>query len=106
MTRKKSQPPTNVAASVKARLLKHARQEGGDLNAVVVRYVLERLLYRLANSAHSNEFVLKGALLFVIWSGRPHRATKDVDLLGYGTPDLQRLESVFRDVCAQVLPIA
>jgi Nucleotidyl transferase AbiEii toxin, Type IV TA system len=28
--------------------------------------------------------VLKGALLFNIWSERSHRATRDVDLLGFG----------------------
>lgn len=44
--------------------------------------------------------MLKGASLFTVWSGHPHRATKDIDLLGRGTPDLERLERVFQDVCS------
>ena len=48
--------------------------------------------------------VLKGAVLFVVWSDRPHRATKDLDLLGRGTPDATRLAGVFRDVCLHTAP--
>jgi hypothetical protein len=99
MTRKKGTPPKNVAASVKARLLHRAQRDGEELNSLLVRYVLERLLYRLASSAHADELILKGALLFIVWSERPHRATKDIDLLGSGTPDPRRLEGIFREVC-------
>jgi hypothetical protein len=97
--RKKGAPPTNVAASVKARLLRRARDDGEDFNSLLVRYVLERLLYRLGASEHAGEFVLKGAVLFVVWSTRPHRATKDLDLLGSGTPEAARLAGIFRRVC-------
>lgn len=34
-----------------------------------------------------------------VWSRQPHRATKDIDLLGFGSPDLTRLELIFREVC-------
>ena len=34
----------------------------------VVRYALERLLYRLSLSRHAERFVLKGAMLFSAWS--------------------------------------
>lgn len=64
MTRRKGSPPSNVAHSVKTRLLQRARRDGEDFNSLLVRYVLERLLHRLGESAHANEFVLKGALLF------------------------------------------
>lgn len=98
MTRRKGTPPSNVAHSVKVRLLQRARRDGEDFNSLLVRYVLERLLYRLGVSAHANEFVLKGALLFVVWSNRPHRATKDLDLLGSGPPEPDRLVRIFRDI--------
>ena len=104
MTRKKGTPPSNVAHSVKARLLQMARREGEDFNSLLVRYVLERLLYRLGVSTHANEFVLKGALLFVVWSNQPHRATKDLDLLGSGSPDPARLTRVFRDISGVAVP--
>ena len=75
----------NVGASVRARLLDLARKSGDEFNFVLTRYGLERLLFRLA-STHRAQFVLKGAMLFPIWSGSPHRATHDMDLLGYGPP--------------------
>ncbi len=61
-----------------------------------MRYAIERLLYRLSVSAHVDDFVLKGATLFAIWMGSPHRATKDLDLLGLGSPDEARSVGIFR----------
>jgi len=92
-------PKRNVAASVRDRLLQLARTRHEDFNFVLSRYAMERLLYRLSKSPHEPAFVLKGAMLFSIWSGQPHRATKDIDLLGTGSPDLDRLAKIFRDVC-------
>ncbi len=37
-------------------------------------------------------------MLFPLWSGNPHRATKDMDLLGHGPPDLDRLQTTFREI--------
>ena len=47
----------NIAASVRARLLKHAQVKGVTFDLVLNRYVIERLLYRLGASAHANTFV-------------------------------------------------
>ncbi|MEN9581809.1 MAG: hypothetical protein RJA70_4818 [Pseudomonadota bacterium] len=99
MTRKKARPLQNVPASVKARLLVLAREQGEEFNSLLTRYVLERFLHRLASSSHTASFTLKGALLFTVWSQQPHRATRDIDLLGYGSPDLDRLTGVFCDIC-------
>lgn len=104
MKRRKGTPPVNVAHSVKTRLLQRARQEDEDFNSLLIRYVIERLLYRLAASEYVHDFVLKGAVLFVIWSDRPHRATKDLDLLGSGPPDTNRLTAIFREVCRVSVP--
>src|SRR5438093_9032869 len=64
------------AASVRARLLNVAKATGADFNLVLVRFALERLLFRLSISAHADRFVLKGALLFTLWYDLPHRATR------------------------------
>lgn len=91
--------------SVKQRLLNLSRAEGEPFNALLVRYGVERLLYRLTQTPHAKDFVLKGATLFAAWTGKPHRPTQDVDLLGFGAPEGERLVSVFRDVCrAAVAP--
>ena len=91
---------SDLAASVRARLLNIAKTEGSDFNQVLVRFALERILYRLTRSPHADRFVLKGALLFTLWYDMPHRATRDVDLMGFGASDLASITQVFRDIAA------
>ena len=69
----------NFAESVRARLLNVAKAQGVDFNQVLVRFALERILYRLTQSQHADRFLLKGALLFTLWYDMPHRATRDAD---------------------------
>ena len=90
----------NVAASVRARLLNVAKAQGVDFNQVLVRFALERILYRLTQSEHAERFLLKGALLFTLWYDMPHRATRDADLLGFGPSDLASVAETFRDIAA------
>jgi predicted nucleotidyltransferase component of viral defense system len=90
--------PRDIAASVRQRLLNLARERGEDFGLVLTRYALERVMYRLSVSEHHDQFVLKGAMLFALWADDPHRSTRDLDLLGHGTIDTQRLEEVFREV--------
>jgi predicted nucleotidyltransferase component of viral defense system len=90
----------NVAASVRARLLNVAKSQGVDFNQVLVRFALERILYRMTQSPHADRFLLKGALLFTLWYDMPHRATRDADLLGFGASDQGSVTQVFRDIAA------
>lgn len=90
----------NTAASVRARLLTRACETRQDFNLVLTRFAFERLLYRLSVSPHAEQFLLKGALLFDLWLGIPHRPTRDADFLGFGSAELPHLEAVFKDVCA------
>lgn len=91
---------SNLAASVRARLLNIAKVQKSDFNQVLVRFALERILYRLTQSKYADRFLLKGALLFTLWYDMPHRATRDADLLGFGASDLESVEQVFREVAA------
>jgi hypothetical protein len=61
------------AASIRARLKNHADSSKQDFNLTLNYYGLERLLYRLSISDHRQNFLLKGALLFVLWYDQPHR---------------------------------
>lgn len=88
-----------LARSVKQRLMSLATQRHEPFNAVLVRFAAERLLYRLSQTEHASQFVLKGAALFAAWTSQPHRATQDVDLLAFGPPDGERLVRLFREVC-------
>ncbi len=88
----------DLAASVRAKLLNIAKAEGLDFNQILIRYALERFLYRLGQSQHADHFLLKGALLFALWYDMPHRPTRDVDLLGFGASDLNTLQQTFTDI--------
>jgi Nucleotidyl transferase AbiEii toxin, Type IV TA system len=93
----------NMSASVKQRLLNLGRQRGLEFNLVLTRYGAERFLYRLSRSPHGRSFVLKGAIVFRLWNDTPHRPTRDVDLLGRGSLDAERLAAVFRSICTTVV---
>jgi predicted nucleotidyltransferase component of viral defense system len=98
-------PKRDLAASVKARLLNLARERSEQLQWILVRFAIERLLYRLSQSPYADAFVLKGATLASTWEGGPYRPTKDLDLLGRGESSPEALADVFRRiVCTQVEP--
>lgn len=92
--------PTNMAKSVKDRLLNIARQEGRVFDVLLVRFALERLLYRLSISEHRDRFVLKGGMLVTVWVEDDNRVTRDADFLGHGDPDPERLAADFREIMA------
>ncbi|CAM3108333.1 nucleotidyl transferase AbiEii/AbiGii toxin family protein [Paracoccus nototheniae] len=92
--------PTNMAKSVKDRLLNIARQEGRVFDVLLVRFALERLLYRLSISEHRDRFVLKGGMLVTVWVEDDNRVTRDADFLGHGDPNPERLAADFREIMA------
>ncbi|MGC4074906.1 MAG: nucleotidyl transferase AbiEii/AbiGii toxin family protein [Nibricoccus sp.] len=95
----KSEPKKNLAASVRQRLLTLSQRRKEPFDLVLARFGIERLLYRLSRSEHANKFLLKGAMLFAIWSDGTHRPTRDVDLLGFGESDTEELKRVFMELC-------
>ncbi len=92
--------PRNIGASVRQRLLNLAHARGQPMELLLTRYALERLLHRLSLSPHRERFVLKGAMLLATWFDEPHRATRDVDLLGFGDAAHEALLGTFRDIMA------
>ena len=93
----------NVGASVRARLQNLSRATGQSFDLILTRYALERLLYRLSTSAYAERFVLKGAMLLTSWFEDPHRATRDLDLLGFGDPSQDAMLAAFREILAVVV---
>ena len=92
-------PLKNVGASVRARLTRRASERKENVQLALTRFAIERLLYRLSLSPHRDQFVLKGAMLFSLWTPTPYRATGDLDLLGYGDAAPERIAAVFREIC-------
>jgi hypothetical protein len=95
----KREPHANLSASVRQRLLNRAKEEGDDFQRILVRFALERLLYRISLSGYAARFYLKGALLLLVWMDEPHRRTKDLDLLGLGNPTSEELAAIFQELC-------
>ncbi len=90
---------TNVAASIRSRLLSRAKAEGTEFQLFLDRYACERFLYRLGESDIRDRCILKGASLLALWMDEPYRATRDVDLLAFGANDEENVRGVMAAVC-------
>lgn len=89
----------NVAASVRQRLFNEAKKRGEDFQRTLVRFAIERFLYRLSLHAARNRFILKGAMLFITWPEIPFRPSGDLDLLGHGASDTETMKTLVREIC-------
>jgi hypothetical protein len=89
----------NLGASVRERLRNISRNNGEPFDLVLVRFALERFLYRMSVSRFADRFLLKGALLYVVWGQDAYRPTRDGDLLAFGSSDLGEMVQTFREIC-------
>ena len=90
----------NVPASVRQRLLNRPKSDSRPFNELLQFFAMERFLYRLSQSAHVNQFVLKGALMLQVWSSPTSRPTMDIDLLGRTSNAEADLIAQLRDILA------
>lgn len=89
---------SDLSREIYFELRRLARQQAIAFQAVLDQYACERLLYRLSKTEHASNFVLKGAMLLVVWTGNRLRATRDMDLRGLGAPTVlwnEHLRSVY-----------
>jgi predicted nucleotidyltransferase component of viral defense system len=93
----------DIAASIRQRLLNKAKLENNQFDEMLRYYAIERFLYRLSKSQYSEKFVLKGALMLVVWEAPIERPTSDIDVLGRIENDIERLEGIFREVCEETV---
>jgi len=91
----------NIPASIRQRLLNKAHDANRPFNEILQYYAIERFLYRISQSMHADKFILKGALLFIAWGTSPYRTTRDIDLLGFTTNELDGEERIFWELCDQ-----
>jgi hypothetical protein len=90
----------NTAASVHQRLLNMAKESFRPFNELLQHFAIERFIYRLSKSPHADGFILKGALMFSVWSGPGTRPTMDIDLLGRIDNSLEMVAAAMKDACA------
>ena len=88
----------NYSASVRQRLFNYARSSGQDFIFVLRTFAMERLLFRLSRSPYVENFVLKGALLFKLWTGDFYRQTRDIDVLAFKSLTIGSLKAIFKDI--------
>jgi hypothetical protein len=69
----------NIPASIRQKLLNLARDRNDDFRLILTKYGLERILFRLSKSEYQEVFILKGALLFELWTEQRYRPTRDAD---------------------------
>jgi hypothetical protein len=70
---------------------------GQDFIFVLRTFAMERLLYRLSRSPYVDNFVLKGAMLFKLWTGDFYRQTRDIDVLAIKSQTIDSLKAIFKD---------
>jgi len=93
--------PVNVSASVLDRLRNIAKKKNFDFNFLLLRYIQERFLFRLAHSGYVNRFVLKGGFLLLAYNIDKARPTKDIDFLGMNvSSDRKELERLISDIAS------
>jgi nucleotidyltransferase AbiEii toxin of type IV toxin-antitoxin system len=89
----------NIPASVRQKLLNLARERNEDFQLLLTKYGLGRVLFRLSTSKHRDIFILKGALLFELWTHELYRPTRDADFLATGDNSPERFAAIFREIC-------
>lgn len=87
--------------SVRARLLNLAQKEKYDYQLLLVRYIQERLLYRLSQSRFKHCFFLKGGALLYAYERLKARPTLDIDFLADRiNRDKNYIKIVFQEICS------
>lgn len=91
----------NPSASVHQRLLNKAKETERPFNELLQYYAMERFLYRLSQTKGGERFVLKGALMLMVWNADALRPTMDIDLLGRIENDIEGICAIMRSACGQ-----
>lgn len=93
------------AQSVKARLLNLAEGNNRTYQQLIVRYLHERLLYRLSKSDYRESFILKGGALLYAYENFIPRPTLDIDFSGYHIDNSkENILSAFKAIVTEPYP--
>lgn len=89
---------TNIAASVRQRLLNKARSQSRPFQELATFYAMERFLFRVGASPIADQLILKGGLMTLTWAGEYQRITRDIDFLGRGVNSIESVLEQMREV--------
>jgi predicted nucleotidyltransferase component of viral defense system len=88
----------NMVSSVRNRLLELARRKKRPFEEILVLYGLERFLFRLSQSNHKDQFILKGGLLIYGMELSEARPTRDIDFLGLTQNNIEAVSEIIREI--------
>ena len=95
----------NYGKSVRAKLLNISKAEKLGYQLIVIRYIQERLLYRLSQSRFREKLFLKGGALLYAHEQFRARPTLDIDFLGDKiSRDKEFVKMAFEEICAVSCP--
>jgi len=95
----------NIQASIRAKLQNKAKETNRPFAEVLQYFGIERFLYRLSCSEYANKFILKGALMFIVWHVPERRSTLDIDFLARFNNQIASIEKMIKDICkTEVVP--
>lgn len=91
-----------IGKSVRSRLLSISKTYGekDGFMKLLVRYLHERLIYRISVSKYRENFFLKGGSLLYAYNGMKGRPTQDIDFLAAKiSRDAAHLKEIFVEIC-------
>ncbi len=86
--------------SVLDRLKNIFKKTGEDFQDILLQYAMERFLFRLSKSSNRERFILKGGILFYIWTDKKFRPTKDLDFAYYGNFIKKAMFEEIQSICS------
>lgn len=89
----------NIKASVRDRLQNKAKEASRPFYEVLQYYGMERFIYRVSQSKYADKFILKGALMFMVWHVPERRTTLDIDFLAQYDNKIASIERMIKDIC-------
>lgn len=92
------EPVKNIPASILTRLRNQTEELNRPFAEVLQYYAMERFLYRLSKTRYADKFILKGGLLFYVWSLPLRRSTRDIDFRGYVSGNRSTLLKIMDEV--------
>ena len=91
--------PKDFGKSVRTRLLNISKSANYDYMQILLRYLHERLLYRLTQTQYADNFYLKGGALLYAYEQYAARPTGDMDFLGQR---ISRSHEIIKQVFEQI----
>lgn len=88
-------------AQVKGKIKNIAKENGADPRILMRIYMMERFLERVANSAYSGDFIIKGGILVTSMVGVATRSTMDIDtsIRNFNLSEADA-EKVVKEICS------